>query len=79
MSTIPIELLTYFIIMPKLTNEEDYLPRTRLLLNPVFNSMFLAYVLTHGSDMKDTIFCLIFFIGFAACSYIVYPVVFSKR
>ena len=79
LSTIPIEILTYFIIMPKLTTEEDNLPRTRLLLNPVFNSMFLAYVLTHGADMRDTYFNIIFLFGFAACSYIVYPIVFSKR
>ena len=75
---LPIEIVTYFIIMPNVDPETKFIPKLRLIINPIFNSYFLAYVLTHGGSIQDLNFLGIFFVNFVVTIIIVFPVVFNE-
>ena len=76
---IPIELFTRLTILPNLTSEDNILPKLRLIFNPLFSSYFIAFVLTHGSDVHSWVFFMIFLANLFTCCWIIYPVVFTGQ
>lgn len=75
---LPIEVVTYFTIMPRLTFG-CHIPKVRLMFYPLFGSYFIAFVLTHGSDLNNSWFLFVFLLNFIASSIYIYPVVFSNK
>jgi hypothetical protein len=76
---LPMKIFTYFTILPNINVDMDMhkLPKIRLLFNPLFNSYFLAYVITHGKDIHDLTFLSVFFSNFVLSVVVIYPVLFN--
>lgn len=76
---LPIEVVTYFIMIPSVKPEDTSYPKIRLLFNPLFNSICLAYILSGGSTISDFPFQVVFFVSLCTSGYIIYPVVFQDK
>ena len=77
-SCIPIEIISFFVLMPRYDPKSHNQSKIRLLFNPIVGSYFFSYILTHGLELRHSYFKLVFFILFSISAIIVYPVVFRE-